>query len=549
MVATGTAVGPAASDQPVTAAVAAVLVTLVGTAVLAVQTRANASLKAANIRSGRCQRQVDPRPTPTWRTPTNGNGHGSSWRGGAIKMFHTGVERGPAPQAEGVWRACGQSCCAGLAGILSQVGGVARGTDRPRLAAGQLGRAYFEVGELTRQLDSMTDSLAMYRRALAVFEKLAREAPTDAEIQRGIVRSRTAVALQLLSIGQKTEALAVVGPARAIAQAQADAAPADLGCRSELARVDHLMGEILLENSRVEGLNAIEQARAIQEELVRISPSDDEFRSELAQTCDSLASRLDEAGRRDEALVVYDRARDLSEDLFRTNPTDARIAHELVRTLGNLGIALENAGRPIEALAAYDRAREVLEAMGDANPNLLAVDRDRAWINALTARSLIGTARHAEALLLLEGARKARWTLVQADPSVIRDQTQLIDIHLRIARIHAGAKRAAEARASYESAVAVASRLADAHPGDIGIQSLPVGVYRELLDFLSAAGELSAAMSSSEKAMAIQRKLFEADPSQARSLADGVRRQGIVLQKCGRPAEGGLGLPRGDYRP
>jgi tetratricopeptide (TPR) repeat protein len=175
--------------------------------------------------------------------------------------------------------------------------------------------------------------------------------------------------------------------------------------------------------------------------------------------------------------------------------------------------------------------------MGDANPTLLAVDRDRAWINALTARTLIGTARHAEALLLLEGARKARWTLVQADPSVIRDQTQLIDINIQIARIHAGAKRAAEARASYESAAAVASRFADAHPGDIGIQSLPVGVYRELVDFLCATGELSAAMSSSEKAMAIQRKLFEADPSQARSLADGVRRHGIVLQKCGRPAE------------
>ena len=191
----------------------------------------------------------------------------------------------------------------------------------------------------------MNDSLAMHKLAMTLFEDLASEVPTDAELRGEVVRSCLAVALNLASVGQKAEALASSARGRAIAQSLVDADPADPGRRSELARIEHLHGDVLFENSRRRGAAVLERARAIQEDLSRTTPTVDRFRYELSATCDTLAMHLTEAGRWDEALAAYDRARDLGEVLFRASPTDARIAHELVRTLGNMAIALESTGR------------------------------------------------------------------------------------------------------------------------------------------------------------------------------------------------------------
>ena len=118
----------------------------------------------------------------------------------------------------------------------------------------------------------------MHQRALALFEDLASEAPADAELRREVERSYAAIALRLSSLGQKAEALAATGRAARSPRTLAEADPADLGRRSELARVEHLHGEFLFDNSRVgEGLEALERARAIQEDLVRSNPSDEQL--------------------------------------------------------------------------------------------------------------------------------------------------------------------------------------------------------------------------------------------------------------------------------
>ncbi len=237
-------------------------------------------------------------------------------------------------------------------------------------------------------------------------------------------------------------------------------------------------------------------------------------------------------------MAVYDRRRDQVEWLFRANPTDARIAHEVPRTLGNRAIALDSLGRPNEALAAHDRAREVLKIMEDANPALLSVTRDGAWIDFLTAGILMRSARDAEALPFLERAREARETLVKAGTSIIRDQTQLIRIHSLIAGIHARAGRTSQALASLEQAIVIATRLADAHPGDLGIQAQLAPAYLGIADVHTTSGKPSEALPWCDKALAIQRRMVEAEPEGYRPvLADGIRRRGIVLQKCGRPAE------------
>ena len=127
---------------------------------------------------------------------------------------------------------------------------------------------------------------------------------------------------------------------------------------------------------------------------------------------------------------------------------------------------------------------------------------------------------------------------MKSGTSIIRDQTQLIRIHSLIAGIHARAGRTSQALASREQAIAIATRLADAHPGDLGIQAQLAPDYLGIADLLTTTGKPSESLPWCDKALAIQRRMVEAEPAGYRPvLADGIRRRGIVLQKCGRPAE------------
>ena len=509
----------------VTAAGAAVLVALVGTAaVLAVQTRANADLKTANTELAASNQRERARFLLAQE---------------AIRMFHTGVSEDLLLKQK-EFGALRTKLLRGAQEFYRKLEGLLGGqADRDSRLG--LGRTYYEVGELTRQLDSMTDALAMHERALTLFEDLISKNPTDAELRSEVERSCLAVALLLEAVGHNSQALAPAERACSIAQDLAAADPANIRRQVELAQAERRRAEILwAESHPAEALEGLERARRLQEELVRIDPSDEHFRDELAQTCDTLGMRLDESGRQSEALAAFDRARELGEALFRANLTDGRIAHEVVRTLGNMGLALDGAGRRNEALAAYGRAREVLVAMANSNPTLLAITRDRAWIDTVSADVLIRAARDAEALPLLDAARKARETLVKIDRTVVRDQMQLIQINSRIAGIHARASRTSEALESYKRAAAVASKAADAHPGDVSFQSQLAVAYDAVADFCSATDKPSEALPWSDQALAMRRKMAEADPSQRayRSmLADRIRRRGIVLQKCGRPAD------------
>ncbi len=191
---------------------AAVLVALAGTAaVLAVQTRANANLHFANTELAAANAKV---------TLANSELAASNLREQArfalaqeaIRIFHTGVSEDLLLKQKefGTLRTKllrgAQEFYRRLEGMLGDQ------TDRDSRLA--LARAYYEVGELTRELDSKKDALAMHQRALAMLDELARQAPADAELQGEVERSCAAVAFVLSSLGQMADALAASGRAR-----------------------------------------------------------------------------------------------------------------------------------------------------------------------------------------------------------------------------------------------------------------------------------------------------------------------------------------------
>ena len=506
---------------------------------LAVQTRANANLHAANTELAVANTKV---------TRANADLAASNERERArfalaqeaIRTFHTGVSEDVLLKQK-EFKALRTKLLRGAREFYQKLEGLLQGHEdrESRLA---LGRAYFQVGELTRQLDSIEEAQKVHRRALALFEALSRENPADAEPQRALALSLKSLSIILMSVGRRDEALAVSGRSRELSRTVAEADPGDRQLRGEWARGERFYAMSLASSHRPAGevLAAVERARSTLEAAIEAEPQSEYLQPELAEGYGALALALEAAGRPGDALAAYNRARDLGEALFRAKPEDPGTGHELVRNLGNLGIFLRESTRPAEALAAFDRAREVLEALRDANPTLILLPVASAWIDASGAEALVALGLDAEALRALERARAAREILIKANPSMTRNREQLIRVHRQVADIHQRAGRTSEALASFERAREIAASLVDAHPGNRDWRLDLLAIYTDLGDLLGAMHKPTEALSYFDQALVIGRQLVEADsstPSHPSNLADTLRRRGIVLQRCGRPAE------------
>jgi serine/threonine-protein kinase len=434
----------------VTGAAAALLVALAGlAALLGLQARANADLRAANQRE---RQRFD---------------LGME----AIKTFHSGVsedlllkQKEFGPLRNNLLREARE--------FYRKLEGLLEGhADRDSRLA--LGISYYEVAEVTRQLDSIEEAGKVNRRAVALFEELVNERPHDVEARRQLARCLKALAVVFSGTGRLDEAVTMERRSRDLFQALAEADPANLRLRGEWAECEVLYSMSLLSNHRTgEALETIERARDILEGPAGAGSASEHFRAELAEVYGARALILEEAGRPTEALSAYRRSCDLGEELFRANPKDAKTGHELVRSLGNMGICLNENGRPADALAAFDRARAVVKEVGDANPTLILFPAASAWIDGSAASALVSLGRNDEALVVLGRARVVRESLVKANPTITRNQEQLMRVHHQVANIHRQAGRTSEALASFERAREVASRLAEAHPTDRGIREV-----------------------------------------------------------------------------
>ena len=254
-----------------TAAGAAVLVALVGTAaVLAVQTRANADLKAANTDLAVANAKVTRANTELVASNQRERARFELAQE-AIRIFHTGVSEDLLLKQK-EFGALRTKLLRGAQEFYRKLEGLLGGqTDRDSQLA--LGRAYYEVGELTMQLDSMKDALAMHQRALALFEDLASEAPPTRSSKATIAQSNAAIALRLSCSGKRTRPWPPsAGHARS-PRLWSTPTPPISGAEASWPGSNIFMASFSWRTREIaEGLDALEQARAIQEDLVRTQP-------------------------------------------------------------------------------------------------------------------------------------------------------------------------------------------------------------------------------------------------------------------------------------
>ena len=320
----------------VTAAAAAVMMAVVGlTAVLAVQTRANAALTVANTRL-EISNQREVKANADLKAANERERARFALAQDAIRTFYTGVSEDLLLKQK-EFDTLRTKLLRGAREFYQRLEGLLEGhKDRESRLA--LGRAYRDVGELTDLIGSREEALAAHQRALGLFEEVvARSARRAGAAIRGwqeFVRHR------FPAVSDRRDPPRHWRPSTVLERPSGrwwKLAWPTTGSGASSPTPNIIYG---VDRGRSGSLSRgtghpTERARAILEALVAANPSVERFRLELASICDSLGLRLRDAGRTREASAAFDRARELCEALVAANPTDPKFAHELARTLGN----------------------------------------------------------------------------------------------------------------------------------------------------------------------------------------------------------------------
>jgi eukaryotic-like serine/threonine-protein kinase len=522
----------------VTASSAAVVMALIGLAgVSLVQARANSDLRAANQRErDRFELAME-----------------------AIQTFHTGVSEDVLLKQRD-FHDLRTKLLHGARDFYGKLQGLLEGqADRRSRAA--LATASSELGELTSQIGSKQEALAIHGRALALRRSLA-AAPLAGERERAdVVKSLvdTANALaetgdltqalknyeegrglleQLLrtrpdalyqeelakcirgighvkaKIGQTSEALKAYDQAREMEETLSKALPHVFRYRAALAKTYNDMGYLLSSTKATpQALAAYEKARAIQTDLAAVNPSVTRYQADLALSLINIANILSETGRRSEVIAAYEQASKILEALVKANPNVSVFQRDLARCYNNIGYALSMTGPPAQALAAYEQGRTIREALARANPTATEPQRELARSVVNIGYVLFETGRMDEALASFHQGRTIYEALVKANPSVGRFQADLAAADFSIGNVLAQTNRVPLALASLERARSLQETLAQANPevtafaGDLAASDCSIG------DLLSDSGRSSEAIASYRRAIAIQESLVQSNPS------------------------------------
>jgi eukaryotic-like serine/threonine-protein kinase len=247
----------------------------------------------------------------------------------------------------------------------SAQGGTATEQERLRQA-----RAYHRMGRLNQILGRSPASENAYRRAVALFQRLAADFPTRPEFRQELALSHNYLASVLRTAGRLKEAEAAYGEALAILKQLATEFPAQQEYRQTLAGVQNNLGNLFYETERLkEAEDAHAEALAIRKQLAADFPTGRNIRRALAMSHSNLGWLFQSTGRVEKAELACRDAVALQRQQLAEYPNQPEFRLELAKYLFNLGNVLRDTGRPEDADAARAEAVVIFKQLVADYPN------------------------------------------------------------------------------------------------------------------------------------------------------------------------------------
>ncbi|MGO9462560.1 MAG: protein kinase domain-containing protein [Isosphaeraceae bacterium] len=509
----------------VTAAAVALLAGVFGlSAVLAVQTKANAALAAANAELTRSQAAVQAR---------------YNLAVAAIKTFHTGVSEDFLLKQD-QFKEVRDRLLKSASDFYGKLGALL-GKESDLASRRALWQANYEVAELTEKVGTPEDALAAHRQVLAAREALAAQSHANLEIKADVGRSLATVAALLESTGETREAEAMYRKAQALL---VELAPTIAGptlarvvlaeCRSRLGRLLHATGR------DDEALSVYRLARADQEVFADAPGATAESRQDLAATIHRVAGLLAATGKSPEAEAEYRKALTILEKLADENRGVTDFRARLAASHNSIGLLLSRTGKSTEAAAEYRTALSIQQRLADDNPAVSQFVSELAIGHANLGNLLLIAAKLPEAESEYKMALLLQKKLADDYPTVNEFRSSMAESHNSLGLLLSARGRSREAEAEYRQALAIQQKLADENPAVTRFRHSLAGSHDNLGGLLARTGKPLEALAEYRRALAIQEKLADDSPAVSRfgsDLANSHNGLGIVLADMGKSVE------------
>jgi eukaryotic-like serine/threonine-protein kinase len=522
----------------VTAAVVALLVALAGTAaVLAVQTRANVKLTAANEALANANMKVQHSNTELKAANTRERQR-FDLAMEAIKLFHGEVSEDLLLKQK-AFEALRTKLLRGAADFYGKLEGLLKGQTDPASRAG-VGKAYEELGNLMAMIGSRAEALAVHRKGLAARRALARLPAATCQAKLDVVRSLKCVGSLQAVTGDTAGALASYQEADLLAE-ELEAAQTSDSTQAVLADVHSVTARLFRETGKpAEALAEYAKALAIRLKLASTDPNNAQVQDALAASSNGLAGVLLLMGQRAQALASYEKARSIRQSLVAKIPGSTALQRSLAIDHFNVGVGLARAGKSADALASYEKARAIWLALVDANPAVTELQDDLADAHYAVGIELASAGRHREALAADESARALWQALVAANRKVTKFESHEANALVSIANLKERLGMPAEAMLLFDQARVIYQSLADAEPRVTEFQSELALTLVHVGRLSSQIGRGAEALENYERARAIQQALVDANPAIEgfqSALATTLASLGRMRQADGRLAE------------
>jgi non-specific serine/threonine protein kinase/serine/threonine-protein kinase len=237
-----------------------------------------------------------------------------------------------------------------------------------------LARSHQSRGEVLPLIGKAADGIADLRRATQLFEKLVHEAPHDHELRVQLANCYQSLAdLQghggLQNLGDRAGALESYRKALAVFDALARENPADQKARGGGAVMRIRIGDMQQAQGEWEAaLGNYRGALQLVQGLVGEDPANDRFRRIMALTRRKLADLESQRGLYAAALEDARSAVEINQTLARADPDNVQAGANLALSLSTLAELLEKSGDPAAALSNHQQAVAILEKLAATAP-------------------------------------------------------------------------------------------------------------------------------------------------------------------------------------
>jgi serine/threonine-protein kinase len=362
-------------------------------------------------------------------------------------------------------------------------------------------------GTMLRTTGRLNESLELYARAQTILEQLVREHPSVIQYSNDLAVGYLNIGILKSATGHPDEALESYSKALAIHERLARENPHVIRLQRNLAKSHFHFGGIEgATGHRVEAMESYRQALTIQERLVRENSSDTQFQSDIALTLNTIGSLHREMGQPDKALGSHQNALAIQRRLAGENPSVTHFQSDLARTYHDIGIIQSTAGWSDQARESYANALAIRIQVARANPSVAQFQRDLA-----TSYNDIGVMERAtghpdQAIESYAKSLAIRERLLRENPDSTNYASTVGATLNNMAAIDLDAKRFQQARDKLRQARDYQKKALDGNPRH--------PIYRQfLLNHLNNLITAAKALGDNDEARAVQREVDELSAS------------------------------------